>query len=273
MQTQPQQGCVIAFLGASGGVGCTTLAVNLGCTLAQTPDHQAALIDLDLFLGDADVDLDVQPTYWLDDIALNSHPTMLMASLSTHPTGLALLPRPLRMPNAVRITPEAIQSILSLLRGNYSHLLLDLSKGYTPIDRMALHQADSIVLVTQLELSSLRNTVLMLTAFAEENLTDKVRIVVNRVGAEFGGDAIGLRQAAHVLGRTIDWQVPHDPKPLLAARATGAPLIEYAAQSRAQLSIAGLAEYLFGRREANEIPSPIQRRNISPNFLQSFQWQ
>ncbi len=62
---------VIAVVGSRGGVGCTSLAVNLGCTLAQDPNNNVALIDLDLALGDADVALDLMPDYTLADVALN----------------------------------------------------------------------------------------------------------------------------------------------------------------------------------------------------------
>ena len=59
------------MLGSRGGVGCTSLAVNLGATLAQDPDHSVALIDLDLALGDADVALDLMADYTLADVAMN----------------------------------------------------------------------------------------------------------------------------------------------------------------------------------------------------------
>ena len=62
---------VIAVLGSRGGVGCTSLAVNLGATLAQDPSHSVALVDLDLALGDADVALDLMADYTLADVALN----------------------------------------------------------------------------------------------------------------------------------------------------------------------------------------------------------
>ena len=56
---------VITIVGTRGGVGCTSVAVNLGCNLAQDPTHPVALIDLDLALGDADVALDIIPDYTL----------------------------------------------------------------------------------------------------------------------------------------------------------------------------------------------------------------
>src|SRR5262249_54472180 len=62
---------VIAVVGSRGGVGCTSIAVNLGSTLAQDKKNSVALIDLDLALGDADVALDLMPDYTLADVAMN----------------------------------------------------------------------------------------------------------------------------------------------------------------------------------------------------------
>src|SRR5206468_2692043 len=87
---------VIAVLGSRGGVGCTSLAVNLGCSLAADEGNNVALIDLDLALGDADVALDLSiPTYTLGDVAQNMarlDMQSLKRSLYQHTTGLALLP-------------------------------------------------------------------------------------------------------------------------------------------------------------------------------------
>ena len=62
---------VIAVAGATGGVGTTSVAVNLGCVLATDPQNSVALVDLDLSLGDADVFLDTIPDYTLVDVAQN----------------------------------------------------------------------------------------------------------------------------------------------------------------------------------------------------------
>src|SRR5687768_4258152 len=86
---------VISVIGSRGGVGSTSLAVNLGCTLAQDPNRSAALVDLDLALGDADVALDLIPDYTLADVALNIERldmTFLKRSLCKHETGLSVLP-------------------------------------------------------------------------------------------------------------------------------------------------------------------------------------
>ncbi len=239
---------VVAVLGSRGGVGCTSLAVNLGCTLAQAEGHGVALIDLDLALGDADVALDLMPDYTLADVALNIDRLdmqFLKRSLSKHATGLSLLPHPVQMEDIGLIRDEHLQRVIGLLKASYTHLLLDLSKGFTPTDLTALRMADVVLLVAQLELSSLRNAVrMLLTLSGDEALVDKVQVVLNRVGSDCD---ISLSKAEETLGKTVYWQVPNEPRALIESRNAGVPLIQHAPRCKAQQSIAGLADALCGR--------------------------
>src|SRR5262249_7017622 len=197
----------IAVLGTGGGVGCTSLAVNMGCTLAQDPKNNVALIDLDLALGDADVALDLMPDYTISDVALNIERldmTMLRRSLCKHASGLSLLPHPVQMEDVVLIHEDHLQRVIGLLRASYSHLILDLSKRFSPTDLMGMRMADVILLVCQLELSSLRNTVRMLmTLGSEQELTNKVKVVINRVGSEYQESGITLKKAEETIGKAI----------------------------------------------------------------------
>ena len=63
---------IVTLVGASGGVGCTSLAVNLGCALAMNEENSVAVIDLDLALGDADVWLDIIPDYTIQNARINT---------------------------------------------------------------------------------------------------------------------------------------------------------------------------------------------------------
>lgn len=239
---------VIAVLGSRGGVGCTSLAVNLGATLAQDPNHNPALIDLDLALGDADISLDLMADYTLADVALNIDRLdlqFLRRSLSKHSSGLSLLPHPVQMEDAGLIREDHLQRVIGLLRASYSHLVLDLSKSFSPTDVTALRMADLILLVAQLDLSSLRNVVRMLaTLGTDDNLINKIQIVLNRVGSETD---ISLKKAEETIGKPIYWQLPNDPKPLVESRNQGTPLLLYAPKSKLQVSIAGLAEAVCGK--------------------------
>jgi pilus assembly protein CpaE len=242
---------VIAVAGSGGGVGCTSLAVNLGTSLAQYPDYGVALIDLDLALGDADVALDLMPDYTLADVALNIERldmTFLRRSLSKHSSGLSLLPHPVQMEDAGIIREEHVQRVIGLLRASYSHLILDLSKGFTPTDVTSLRMADVILLVAQLDLSSLRNVVrMMLTLQTEEGMSEKVKVILNRVGSECD---ISLKKAEETIGKPIFWQIPNDPKAMIESRNAGVPLLQHAPKCKSQQSIAGLAQALGGKQES-----------------------
>jgi pilus assembly protein CpaE len=241
---------VLAIIGSRGGVGCTSIAVNVGCSLAQDSNHNVALIDLDLALGDADVALDVVPDHTLVDIAQNIERLdmqFLRRTLCKHATGLALLPHPVRLEELNMVHEEHLQRTINLLRATYSHLIFDLSKSFTVMDLTALHAANEILLVTQLELSSLRNAVrILMTMGTEEGLSERIKVVVNRVGSDYSEGDISLKKAEEILGKPVYWQVPNDAKAMMSSRNAGVPLIQHAPKSKVHQSIAALGSALCG---------------------------
>ena len=247
----------IAILGSRGGVGCTSLAVNLGCCLAQDPDNAVALVDLDLALGDADVALDLIPDHTLADLALQIERldmAFLRRALVKHEaTGLSLLAHPMQMQDVGLIHEDHLQRLLNLLRAAYTHVILDLSKGLTPTDLTALRMADVILLIAQLELSSLRNVVrMLLTLGAEEGLSDKVKVVMNRTGSDFMEGEISLKKAEETIGKPIFWQVPNDAKAMIGSRNAGVPLIQHAPRSKVHTALMGLAGALSGKSNGDQ---------------------
>jgi pilus assembly protein CpaE len=251
----------IAILGSRGGVGCTSLAVNLGCCLAQDPDNAVALVDLDLALGDADVALDLIPDHTLADLALQIERldmAFLRRALVKHEaTGLSLLAHPMQMQDVGLIHEDHLQRLLNLLRAAYTHVILDLSKGLTPTDLTALRMADVILLIAQLELSSLRNVVRMLmTLGAEEGLSDKVKVVMNRTGSDFMEGEISLKKAEETIGKPVFWQIPNDAKAMIGSRNAGVPLIQHAPRSKVHTALMGLAGALSGKSNGDQPAKP-----------------
>jgi pilus assembly protein CpaE len=257
----PRESLVVAIVGSRGGVGCTSIAVNLGCSLAQDSSNTVALIDLDLALGDADVALDLIPDYTLADVAMNIDRldmTFLRRSLCKHPSGLSLLPHPVQMEDIGLIHEDHLQRVIGLLKASYSHLLFDLSKRFTPTDLTAMRMADVVLLVAQLELTSLRNVVRMLhTLGQEDGLAAKTKVIVNRAGSD--ECEITFKKAEETVGRPIFWQVPNDYKAMLGARNAGIPLVQHAPRSKANQSLLGLAKALSGKAEA---PAKKERRGF-----------
>lgn len=221
---------IIAVAGASGGVGCTSVAVNLGCILAANPANTVALVDLDLAVGDADVFLDTIPDYSLIDVTQNVARLdfqLLKRSLTKHSSGLYLLPRPVHLQDVRLINPDSLRRVFGLLKATFSHIVIDLSKGYTETDVAAIEFANDVLLVVQLDLPCLRNLVRLQMSFDEiEGLRDKLKIVVNRVGLESG--QIKLKKARETIGRDIFAQIPNDYRTMVEVRNNGVPLLEHA---------------------------------------------
>jgi pilus assembly protein CpaE len=254
MTRQTNASSVVAILGSRGGVGTTTLAVNLAATLAADPSNSVALLDLDLTLGDADIALEVNglENISIADLARNIERldmNFLRRAMTKHEaTGLSILRHPLEIAEVGAIHEQHIERVLNLLKISYTHLVLDLTKCLLPTDLMALRLADQILLVAQLELSSLRNVVRLIHCLSgEENLADRIRVVINRQGADTVEEGISLKKAEEVIGKPIFWQVPNDPKSVIGARVAGHPLVKHAPKSRVQQSIYGLAQALYGK--------------------------
>ena len=244
------RGCVsIAVAGASGGVGATSLAVNLSCALASDEANSVALVDLDMSLGDADVFLDAIPDYTLADVAQNVSRmdfALLKKSMTKHASGLYLLPRPVQLQDAPLVTPEDLRRVLGLLKASFTHVILDLSKSYSPLDMAALEECNHVLLVTQLDLPCLRNVVRLMMSFDEvDGLKDKTKIVVNRVGLDTG--QIGLKKAQETIGRDIFWQIPNDYRTMVEVRNNGVPLLEQFPKASITQAVVALAVTLTGR--------------------------
>ncbi len=248
------RGCkMIAVAGATGGVGCTSIAVNIGCNIARNPENTVALVDLDLALGDADVFLDSIPDYSLVDVTENVARLdfqLLRKSLTKHSSGLYLLPRPVQLQDLDLITPDTLRKVFGLLRASFSHVVIDLSKSFSQVDLTALELCNEIVLIVQLDLPCLRNMVRVLVSLQQmDNIRDKVKVVVNRVGLESG--QISLKKAKETIGREIFFQIPNDYRTMVEMRNNGQPLIEQAPKAAITQALSQLTDLLLGAEESS----------------------
>lgn len=244
---------IVSICGSSGGIGCTALAVNMACILAQNEKNSVVLMDLDFALGDADVWLDIIPDYTIQDVADNISRldySLLKRSLSQHDCGVYLLPRPVDTEMSIPITPDDLSRVISLLKATFTHLIIDVSKAYTPIDVAAMSSSDNILLTTQLDLPSLRNVV-RLTQFFDQNerLADKFKIVVNRLGLE--NKQISINKALETIGKEVFWQIPNEYATMVESRNNGVPLILEAPKSKLTKSVKDLSEAIDGTKRTD----------------------
>ncbi len=245
---------VYTVAGVGGGVGCTSLAVNLACILAQNEANSVAVVDLDLALGDADVWLDIIPDYTIQDVAENISRLdygLLKRSLTKHDCGAFLLPRPVVMEDTTPITPDELRRVIALLKATFTHLVIDVSKSYGPLDLAAMDVSDSVLLVTQLDLPCLRNVVRLCRYFDEsESLAEKAKVVVNRLGLD--DSEISLNKALETIGREIFWQLPNDYATMVESRNNGVPLSVQSPKAKLTKSLKELAHVLDGVEDTGD---------------------
>jgi pilus assembly protein CpaE len=265
---------VITICGAGGGVGCTSLAVNLACLLAQGERNSVAMLDLDLTLGDADVWLDIIPDYTIQDVAENINRldySLLKRSLTQHACGAFLLPRPVQIDTRAAVTPDELRRVVALLKATFTHLVLDISKSFGPLDLAALEVADTVLLVTQLDLPCLRNVVRLMQFFDQyDGLSEKIKVVVDRLGLD--ETQISLNKALETIGREIFWEIPNDYHIMVESRNNGVPLLTQAPKAKLTRAIEGLARKIdesLGPEAADE-PSKKKAKGLF-GFLKAVQ--
>ncbi|MGP0062645.1 MAG: CpaE family protein [Isosphaeraceae bacterium] len=178
---------IISVTGAAGGVGVTTVAVNLAASLAASKDRETILLDFDLIFGSVDADLDIIPDDTLYTVLQNFErldQTLLKRSMTRHASGLYVLPRPKAIEEAAKIDPETLGHFLGLLKAAFGTVVIDTSKGIQSSDFVAFEMSDVILVVVQLDLTCLRNTQRLISLFQQfDGLSDRVKLVVNRSGS------------------------------------------------------------------------------------------
>lgn len=256
-ETNSDETRIIAVGGVSGGVGSTSIAVNLAAALASGDNRSVVLIDLDISLGDADIFLDSIPEYTLADVTQNIDRldlSLLKKSLTKHESGVFLLPRPVQLQDNELIHPEDLGRVIGLLKSSFTHLVFDLSKAYNRLDEVALNAATDVLLVTQLDLPCLRNVVRLMMSFEEyEGVKEKTKIIVNRAGLDSG--QISMNKAQETIGGEFYWQIPNDYGLMVDVRNNGVPLVLQAPKASITRSIVELCEKLGGPvNVSDEIP-------------------
>jgi len=153
---------ITALFGAKGGVGTTTLAVNMALALQQQhPSARVALVDADLQFGDVSVFLNLEVTRTLRDLAeaIEEADTQFLHDISvTHSSGVKILLAPLTPVDAELVTPETFVKMFDLLRSEYDYVFVNTRTSFYEPVLTILDHADKILLVMTTEIPAIRNT-------------------------------------------------------------------------------------------------------------------
>ncbi len=239
-----QSGRIISVYNPIGGMGTTTVAVNLAATIAAN-GGKVALVDLNLYSGDVSSFLDVNPAYTLSSVTSNVarlDASFLMSVMTKHASGVYVLTEPLEVDEALDITPEQIVRVLALLKGVFSHIVIDTGGSIAGCNQTVFESSDYILFNTVLSLPSLKNAKRYLTALEKKGLRkDKVKLVVNRYLSRAD---IQIADAEKVLDHKVFITIPNEYNDVIASINKGTPIVGMVPRSPVSKAIVRLYEQL-----------------------------
>lgn len=244
----PQTGTTVVVYSAKGGLGTTTVAVNLSAAIArQHATRRVALVDFVVVGGDVRVVLDLRPAYDVGDLVMKVDRIdgdLLFSLLTQGPGGVWALPSSDKTEVLELIDANAAATIISQLRTHFGFTVIDAEHYLSERTLAALDAADRIVLVTQLSVPALRSAQRTLQLFERLGYPSaKVSVIVNRSDA---ASALSVGDAESVLGRPILWKLPNEFNTCAEATTRGLPVIDFKPDSALSRSYLNLAAKLTG---------------------------
>ncbi|MEW6252603.1 MAG: response regulator [Planctomycetota bacterium] len=264
-----RSGRLLPVVGCCGGVGATTVAINLAVELAQLPSWvgrngrqsqkpRVAIVDLDFRFGQVAMFLDTQPQYTiaeLGDTPEHIEAQMIERVMVKHPSGVHVLARPVELEQAERISAAQCAGVLAALLEHYDFVVVDGPVRFDPSARAVFDMTDLYLLVLQLLVPPVRTADRLMQELrrAGYNL-DKVRLACNRVGRDSG--YLETSDVETTLNRKLDWLLPDDWRTASTAVNVGAPLRDAAPKSRLRAALQQMAQEIASRAGAGEQARP-----------------
>jgi pilus assembly protein CpaE len=180
------RGTVAIVFSGKGGVGKSTIAVNLAADLAQVTGQDVALVDLDLQFGDVAVLLGLEPVGTMSDVA-RAFPNIdgpFLGELMPEAAGVRILAAPLSPELADLVSPACARATLDILASAFDYVVVDMAQHLNDVTLEAMDVSDRIYLVTDLNLPAIKDAKLAFRLFDTLGISrEKVALVVNRSDA------------------------------------------------------------------------------------------
>ena len=248
----------MTVLGSKGGVGTTTIAVNLAASFAQLDGHpRVALIDTNLLFGEIHLFLDVKPMFNWGEVAgsvSRLDRTYLMSVLSKHSSGVHVLCSSNGLDGIDSRTPEVIEKLLSLMLTEFDFIVIDGGRTLDKNTLKILEVSDTVLVVAVLNLPSLTNVKRLMWTFQKLRYPEEnnIKVIVSRYLKK---SLISLKEAEETLNREIFWQIPNDYLSTMSAINQGKTLSMMAHGAEITKCFAGLAS-AFVEKEEKKKKSP-----------------
>jgi pilus assembly protein CpaE len=245
-----EPGIVVAIFSPKGGVGRTTVAVNLAVAAATELGKKVVIMDGSFQFGDVGVLLNLNPKSKsiadlipeLDVGELESIDTFLI----DHTAGVRVLLAPPSPETAEMITAAGVKKVLDRLRADHDLVVVDCTSYFNDTTLAILDAADVILTMLSLEITSIKNMRLFLEVAEQLGYeSGKVRLVLNRADSALG---IRVADVEHSIGRKVDETIVSDGRSVVYALNRGVPFFLSNREAQVSQDILRLARSVFGER-------------------------
>ena len=209
-----EHGKVVAVFSATGGVGVTTVACNLAACLASEVGtaNPVCIVDMNLQFGAVALAMDVREfAYTLANVAREAErldENLLTTFVTAHSSGAAIVPAPLSVADLEAVDAWHLRSVVQTCRKTYQFTVLDMPHAVDDCAMVGLDEADEIILVCDMVLPSIRNTIRALEMFYElEYKREKIKLVINRF---YDSDQVTLDKIVQHVNLPLYWLIPYN---------------------------------------------------------------
>ena len=254
---QAPSGTLVTVCGARGGLGATTLAVNLAFQLAGITSRPTALVDLDLQRGDVAAFLNLTPMNSIATLATAAGPVddiFLAGTLTRHPKGVFVLPAPIHIDEAESVGHDHVDVALRLLRTDFAYTVVDTARTITSVTLAAFEQSDHVIILVDRTVPGLRAARRMVELLLRLGVPiDRIRPVISQVLP----GPVSAQDAVRAIGKEPFGMIPRDDSAASAAVNAGVPL--NGKQSALSVAIVDIAHKLTGITPASKPKGLFQR--------------
>jgi len=248
-----EPGAIVAVFSPKGGVGRTTIAVNLAVAAHQELGLKVCLVDASLQFGDVGVLLNLNPKNksiadLMPELEGGGEPESLDTFVINHSSGIHVLLAPPVPEMAELVTTQALRRVLEALRMHHDVVLVDCTSSFNDATLGVLDAADLVLTVLSLEITSIKNMRLFLEVADQLGYgRDKVKLILNRADSTLG---IRVADVEHSIGRKVDHTIVSDGRSVVYALNRGIPFVLSNRETQVSQDIIRLATSIAGPQEA-----------------------
>jgi pilus assembly protein CpaE len=237
-----KRGRVISVVSSKGGIGATSFTANLGLALAQRSESKIVLVDMSLPFGDLGVMLDAPSRFSLTDALVEGviEEAKLRSVLVASVPGVHLLSMAASPEDAEGITRQHMIELAGVLSSMFDYVVIDVGRQLDDRSVEVLELSDSIMLISSLDLPTVRNTVCFAGILTRLKIDrDKIHVVLNRFQKK---SRLSLDDVEAMVDRKVFWSIPNDYEPMSMGIDRGVPAVQHAPRSKVAKSYLDLAD-------------------------------